>query len=115
MGNVITAIQVVVYKHLPVAVEAVVPALKKMKRAQIQRRDALHQSPEEIAQGCSSRIEVHKDKLLPDLYPHPKQPILRSIKPADALELGSASQRAVETVAPAVVGTAKDAGDAFVF
>ena len=113
--NVIAAVEVVVDEDLPVAVQAVRPALEEVQRAEIERRNSLHQPAQEIRQGRGFRIEVDEDELLPGFHAHGQQSVLRAIEGADAFELRRALQRAVQAVAPAVIRTAQDAGRALLF
>ena len=68
MGHVVSAIEIVVDKNLPVAMNVVAPAIEEVQLADPQRRHALHQSAKELLQRHRLRIKVRENKALPSAH-----------------------------------------------
>src|SRR5271166_219835 len=115
MRHVVSAIEVVIDKHLPVAPQRVHAALEEMQMREVERGDAAYQPAEKVGKRSGLRIEIHKDELLPRRDLHGHQTVLGAIEVAHAFKLRSAFQRAVESVAPAVIRAAEKCGIALNF
>ena len=111
----VAAVEIVVDEDLPVAVEGVGSALEEVQGAEVERSNAGSKPAQKFCQRRGVGIEIDEDELLPGFDLDRNQPILRAVEAADAFELGRALERAVEAVAPAVIGTAKNARRALLF
>src|ERR1700722_7006903 len=74
-----------------------------MQPADIEGRNALHQSAEEFLQRRSLRIEIHEHETLPGFNADGDQTILSAVEIFHAVEFRHAFERSVESVFPAVV------------
>src|ERR1019366_1386854 len=113
MRHVVTAVEIVIDEHLPVAAHRVHATFEKMHRRKIEWREPCCESAQEVGQRRGIGIEVDEDKLHPRLTLHLKLSVLSAIEATDALKLRSAFQRSVEAVAPSVIGAAENRGIAF--
>src|SRR5215471_12305698 len=102
--DVISAVEIVIDIHLPVTVDVVSAALEKMKVADAERSDSLHQTAQEFAQRSRIGIEVNEDKALPGFNTNRQQSVFRTVEVLNALELRHALERAIESIFPAMVG-----------
>ena len=105
MRNVVSAVEVVVDKYFPVAVDVVRPAVKVVQFAHAQRRHSLDQPAKKILEWESLRIQIHEDKLFPGFRLHRDQPVLPALKIFHAVEFRHALQGPIQTVVPAMIGT----------
>src|SRR5664279_3133477 len=108
MRHVVSAIEVVVDKHLPVALQRVHAALEEMQVREVERGDAAYQPAEKVGKRSGLGIEIDEDKLLPRAYLYRNQSVLGAIESANTFELRSAFQCAVESIAPTVIRAAKN-------
>src|SRR5208283_2734867 len=115
MRHVISPVEVVIDEHFPVAIQRVRSALEKMQPANTQWLNPPNQSAKKISERRGIRIEIDEDKLLPRTGLNGNEPVPRVIEAAHALKFRSTLERAVEPVAPAVVGTTKNTGSTLGF
>ena len=108
MRDVVSAVEIVIDEHLPVASHRVHAALEEMQSRKFKRRHPRTSPPRKSSERRSMRIEIDEDELLPRRALNGDQPVLRAIETAHAFKLRCALQRAVESVAPAVIGTTKN-------
>src|ERR1700722_10059360 len=81
-----------------------------MQPADIEGRNALHQSAEEFLQRRSLRIEIHEHETLPGFNAYGDQTTPSAIEGFHALEFRHAFESSVESVFPAVVRTLQHRG-----
>src|SRR5216684_5801134 len=108
MRNVISAVEVIIDEHLPVAMNVVHPTIKMMQLTDTQGRDTLHQSYEKLRQGHGLSVQIHEHEFLPRLSLHRHQAILLPFEIFHSFELRHSLQRSVQTVVPAVIRTMED-------
>src|ERR1700678_3685409 len=101
----VAAVKVVIDKYFPVAVDVESAAIEIMKLADAERRHALYQPAQKLAQGPSLRIEIHEDKNLPSFDSDRNKAILCAVEIPHTIELRHAFQGAVQSVLPAMVRT----------
>src|SRR5687767_13819944 len=106
--NVITAVEVVVDKHFPVAVEVVMTALEPMQCAKLQPSDLINEvSAKKAFHGNRAFVKFNENPVFPfpelDWY----KAMLRAIKIADARKIRRAFQLTFKRVGPAVIRAAK--------
>src|SRR5262249_7701603 len=85
--DVVSPVEVVIDKHLPVAVDVVSAALEQMKIADAKRGHPFHEASQEFPQRSRVWIEVHEHKAFPGLDTDRQQSVLRPIEVFNALEL----------------------------
>src|SRR5207249_5694543 len=105
MGHVVSAIEIVVDKNLPVAMNVVAPAIEEVQLADPQRRPALDQSAKELLQRHRLLIKVRENKALPSAHSNRHQAVLRTVEVLHAIELRHSLQRSIQPVPPAVIRT----------
>src|SRR5258708_25336427 len=110
MGNVIPAVEKVVYIDLPIAANVITSAVEVIQLADTEWSDALDQTSKKFVQRLGVRIEVHKDEALPGLDANREKAVLSTIKILHAFELGHAFQRTVKSVPPAMIRTLQHRG-----
>src|SRR5579862_7320744 len=108
MRNVISAVEIIIDKHLPVAVDFISAAVKVVELAHPERRHAFDQAAEEVVQRGSLRVEIYEYKLLPGFRLHREQAVSLTLKIFDAVEFWHAFQRAIQAIVPAVVRTMQE-------
>src|SRR5712692_4606359 len=108
MRNVISAVEVIIDEHLPVAMNVVHPTIKMMQLTDAQGRDTLHQSSEKLRQGHGLSVQIHEYEFLPRLSLHRHQAILLPFEIFHSIELRHSLQRSVQTIVPAVIRTMQD-------
>src|ERR1022692_146445 len=108
MRHVISAIEIVVDEHLPVAMDVIHAAVEAMQFAHIERRHSLHQPAKKIWQRRGFWIEIHEHELFPDLDLHRRQAILLAVKVLYPVELRHALQRTVQSIIPTVIRAMQD-------
>src|SRR5438270_10016149 len=108
VGYVISAVEIVIDIHLPIAMNIVRSAIEIMQFADAEGRDALHQAAQKFLQGRGIGIKVHEDKAFPGLNANWKQPVLSTIKIQNAFEFRHAFQRSIQPIFPTVVRTLQD-------
>src|SRR5262245_23356596 len=114
MRDVVAAVQIIIYKNFPVAVERISPALHPAEGAKSQFPHSTDQiRAEKVLERRSPPIELHKHPVLPDRRLDRRQTILRTIEVADAGEIRRPAKGAFERVGPAVIRTTKIAGLSF--
>src|SRR6266478_5940552 len=105
MRNVVTAVEVVVDKHFPVAMDVVSAPVKVAQFADAEGRDALDETAKKFGERRRLVVQVDEDEALPGFDPDRDEAVLRKIKILDAFELRHPLQGAIEAVVPAVVRT----------
>src|SRR2546422_646680 len=108
MRNVISAVEVIIDEHFPVAMNVVHPAIKMMQLTDAQGPDTLHQSSEKLRQGQGLSVQIHEYEFLPCLSLNRHQAILLPFEIFHSVELRHSLQRSVQTVVPAVIRTMQD-------
>src|SRR6267154_4138872 len=103
MRNVISAVEIIVDKDLPVAMNVVRGAGEEVKLADAKRPDPLDQSSEKFLKRHSVGIEIYEDEALPYFDANRHQTVLSTIKVLHTFELRHAFQRPIQTVVPTVV------------
>ena len=103
IGHVIAAIEVVINKYFPVAVDNKLAASGEMELIEMQRLELLDHVAEIFRQGHRIGIEMDEDKFLPHVNAERNQAILFAIKILHALEVGNAFERSIQSVGPAVI------------
>jgi hypothetical protein len=88
--NVISAVEVVVDKDLPVAMNVVSATVEVVELADSERGDTLDEPAKKFIQRNRVGIEVYKDEAFPCLNANGQEAVLRAIEVLDTLELGHA-------------------------
>src|SRR5262245_2234865 len=111
MRNVVAAVQIIIDKNFPVAVDRIAPAVHPAEGVESQ---FLHSTDQIRAKKALERrsltIELHKNPVLPDSRLDRRQTIRRAIEAADAGEIRGPAKGPFERVGPAVIRTTKIAG-----
>src|SRR5579859_3099293 len=108
MRNVVSAVEIVIDEHLPVAVDVIGSAIEIMQIADAKRSHARHQSAKELLEGDCIGIEVDENEALPGFHADRNKAVVGPIKILHTLELWHAFERSVEPVLPAVIGALQD-------
>ncbi len=106
-GQVVT-FEIVIHISLPVALHVVSPAFEQLHPGKVKLLSLLRQFAQALAQRTRIRIQVHENKTEPFLDPHRRQSKILRTKSFDALNLGGADQRSIQTVGPSVISAAKE-------
>lgn len=108
VGNVVTAVEIIVHVDFPVAVQRVDPAIEVVELfGELERRDEFGNFAEKFPEGSGSAIEIDEDEIFPNVYAHGNKAVIGAIEIADALELDHALQDAIVAVGPAMIGAAE--------
>ena len=67
VGNVVSAVEVVIDVDLPVAMDVVTSAVEVVQFADVKGRDPINQSAKKFLERRRLWIEIHKDKAFPGL------------------------------------------------
>src|SRR5262249_7917857 len=105
MWHVISAIEIVVDEHFPVAVNVIASTLEEMEFFDAKRSHALDQPAEKLLQRRCIRIEVHEHKAFPRLDANRQQTVLRPVELFHPFKFRHAFERTIQTVLPAMVRT----------
>src|SRR5580692_7104157 len=105
MRHVISAVEKIIDKHLPVAMNVVDVRGEVMQLAHAERSNSLHQPAKKITQRNRFRVEIHEHELFPSLSLHRDQAILLALKILYAVELRHSFQRTIQSIVPTVIRT----------
>src|SRR5579863_776696 len=103
MRHVIAAVEIVIHKYFPIAVDIEGASLEEVKFPDAERRHPLNQPAKKVVQRRRIRIEIHEDKAFPSLDANGYQTVLRPIEVLHAIELGHAFQGSIQAILPAVI------------
>src|ERR1019366_10789483 len=98
MWHMISAIQIVIDKHLPVAVDIVRFTREVMQLAQSERRNSFYQPAQKLGERRGMRVQIDENKLLPRVHLHRNQSIILAVEILYAFEIRHAFERAIQPV-----------------
>jgi hypothetical protein len=114
IGHVIAAVEVIIDKDLPVAVESVAPPLSPVEITQIQPSHSADEiGAEKVFERRASPIEFDEHPVLPDRGLDRREAVRRAIEVANAGEIRRPAKLSFERVSPAVIRTSQVARLAF--
>src|SRR5262245_27241587 len=106
MRHVVAAVQIIIDKNFPVAVERIAASLHPAVIAESQFPHSTDQiGAEKVLKPGPFTIELHKHPVLPDRRLYRRQTVRRAIEVADAGEIRRPAKLSFERVGPAVIRT----------
>jgi len=108
VGNVITAVEVIVDVDLPVAIQRINAAIEVVKFfGEIEGRDERRNFAEKFSEWRGFAIEIDEDEIFPGVDADGDKAMVFAIKIADAFKFDHALEHTVVAVGPAMVGAAE--------
>jgi predicted amino acid racemase len=90
MRNVVTAVEKIVDKHLPVAMDVVGSPVKVVELADAERSDALNEAAEKFGERLRVIVQINEDKAFPGFHSDRNEALFRAIEILNSFELGHA-------------------------
>src|SRR5262245_44674912 len=114
MRHVIAAVEVIIDKDLPVAIERIAPPLRPVEGAQIQPSHLADEiGAEKVFERKAAPIEFDEHPVFPDRGFDRRETVRRAIEVADAGEIRRPAKLPFERVSPAVIRASQVARLAF--
>jgi len=107
MRDVVSAVEIVIDKDFPVAVDVIILVAKYAACSIRGERRALLPPRNRQRSGSWSRFTK---RIVPGVYFHGNEAVVFAFEVLHAIELGHTLEGAVEAVVPAVIGTVEDRG-----
>src|SRR5262245_5222519 len=112
--HVIAAVEVIIDKDLPVAIERIAPPLRPVEITQIQPANSADEiGAEKVFERRAAPIEFDEHPVFPDCGFDGRETVRRAIEVADAGEIRRPAKLPFERVSPAVIRAAQIARLAF--
>src|SRR5262245_12440895 len=104
IGHVIAAVEVIIDKNLPVAVERIAPPFHPVEVTHVQPAHSADEiGAEKVFERGAVRIDFDKNPVLPDRRLYRRETVRRAIEIADAGEIRRPKKLPFERISPAMI------------